>query len=134
MKKHHLVMVLLLVSVLLVGAAGCSQQTGTEPSAAAESGSAAAQSAAESPAEESESGGLVLTAAELAAYDGKDGQPAYVAVDGVVYDVTDVPQWANGDHYEGMTAGQDLTEQIETLSPHGTSVLDGLPVVGTLEG
>lgn len=33
---------------------------------------------------------LELTLEELAAYDGKDGNPAYIAVDGVIYDVTDV--------------------------------------------
>ena len=29
-----------------------------------------------------------FTLAQLAQYDGQNGQPAYVAVDGVVYDVT----------------------------------------------
>ena len=31
---------------------------------------------------------------ELAKYNGQGGQPAYVAVDGVVYDVTGVAAWA----------------------------------------
>ena len=76
----------------------------------------------------------VFTTEELATYNGKDGQPAYVAVNGVVYDVTDVPEWANGEHANGqLTAGQDLTEEITNESPHGLSVLDDLPVVGTLE-
>ena len=74
---------------------------------------------------------LELTAAELAQYDGKDGQPAYIAIDGVIYDVTNVPQWKNGDH-NGFTAGQDLTEEIKTISPHGVSKLTGLPIVGKL--
>jgi|AGTN01.3.fsa_nt_gi Predicted heme/steroid binding protein len=74
---------------------------------------------------------LELTAAELAQYDGKDGQPAYIAIDGVIYDVTDVPQWKNGEH-NGFTAGRDLTEEIKTISPHGVSKLKGLPVVGRL--
>ena len=30
---------------------------------------------------------------QLAQYDGQDGRPAYVAIDGIVYDVTAVPAW-----------------------------------------
>lgn len=77
-------------------------------------------------------GELELTVEELATYDGKDGQPAYVAVDGVIYDVTNVPAWANGEHKNGLTAGKDLTKEIKEDSPHGVGVLDDLPVVGTL--
>ena len=78
-----------------------------------------------------EDGELVLTLDELAQYNGKDGNPAYIAVDGVIYDVTDVPQWKNGEH-NGFSAGNDLTEEIKTISPHGVSKLVGLPVVGKL--
>jgi predicted heme/steroid binding protein len=74
---------------------------------------------------------LVLTLEELAKYNGKDGQPAYVAVDGVIYDVSNKPAWKNGEH-NGYSAGQDLTEIIKTKSPHGVSKLSGLPVVGKL--
>ena len=74
----------------------------------------------------------VFTAAELATYNGKNGNPAYVAVNGVVYDVTNVKEWQNGTH-QGLSAGQDLTSQI-AQSPHGTSVLSGLTVVGTYQG
>ncbi len=75
---------------------------------------------------------LELTVEELAQYNGKDGNPAYIAVDGVIYDVTDVPQWKDGEH-NGFSAGNDLTEEIKTISPHGVSKLKGLPVVGTLK-
>ena len=74
---------------------------------------------------------LELTADELAAYDGKDGKPAYVAVNGVIYDVTNVPAWTNGMH-KGNTAGKDLTDVI-TKAPHGDSVLKNLTVVGKLK-
>lgn len=73
-----------------------------------------------------------LTLDELAQYNGKDGNPPYIAVDGVIYDVTNVPQWRNGEH-NGFSAGNDLTEQIKNISPHGVSKLKGLPVVGTLK-
>ncbi len=75
--------------------------------------------------------GKVFTLAELAKYDGKNGNPAYIAVGGVVYDVTDVREWRNGGH-KGFQAGQDLTDAFKNQSPHGASILKGLPVVGTL--
>ena len=39
---------------------------------------------------------------ELAKYNGQNGQPAYVAVDGVVYDVTGVAAWAGGKHHGNL--------------------------------
>jgi predicted heme/steroid binding protein len=78
------------------------------------------------PAEELE----VITLDELATFDGQDGRFAYVAIDGLVYDVTGIPAW-NGGH-QGLQPGADLTEAIER-SPHGRSVLNGLRVVGKLE-
>ncbi|WP_407887839.1 cytochrome b5 domain-containing protein [Levilactobacillus sp. N40-8-2] len=66
---------------------------------------------------------------ELAKFDGQNGQPAYVAVDGVVYDVSGVEAWAGGKHH-GNLAGQELTSVIDGQSPHGRKVLKKLPVVG----
>lgn len=73
---------------------------------------------------------LELTLEELAMYDGKNGNDAYVAVNGVIYDVTGVAAWTNGTH-NGNMAGTDVSSAINN-APHGTSVLDGLDVVGTL--
>jgi len=78
-------------------------------------------------------GTLELTLDQLKQYDGKNGNPAYIAVDGIIYDVTTVRQWKSGSH-EGYSAGKDLTDSIQGKSPHGTSVLDGVPVVGKLIG
>ncbi|GAK02992.1 hypothetical protein JCM19037_1267 [Geomicrobium sp. JCM 19037] len=90
----------------------------------------------EAPEEEAatEEGEQVFTLEELAEYDGQDGNDAYVAVDGVVYDVTGVGAWEGGEHAPagGLEAGGDHTEEIEA-SPHGTSVLEDLPTVGILE-
>ncbi len=74
---------------------------------------------------------LELTVDELAAYDGTNGKPAYVAVNGVIYDVTNVPAWKNGAH-NGYTAGKDLSDAIGN-APHKDSVLANLTVVGKLK-
>lgn len=71
----------------------------------------------------------VFTLNELAQFNGKDGRPAYVAVEGVVYDVTNNRAWPMGLH-NGHMAGRDLT--IFFRSRHDLPVLQRLPRVGTL--
>lgn len=71
-----------------------------------------------------------FTIEELAKFNGKNGNKAYVAVNGTVYDVSDVPEWQGGEHH-GNLAGQDVTEALKR-APHGDKVLNGLPVVGKL--
>lgn len=70
----------------------------------------------------------VFTADELAAYDGKNGNPSYVAVDGVVYDLTSV--FKNGIHF-GHVAGKDLTDAFYVK--HVRSQITKYPVVGVLK-
>jgi predicted heme/steroid binding protein len=123
-KKSALAMMALVcLTALLFAGCGSSGNGATGSATASVSVSAGATQSAS---------GLELTADELAKYNGKDGQPAYIAVDGVIYDVTNVPQWKNGGH-NGYTAGKDLTEEIKTKSPHGLSKLNGVPVVGKLK-
>ena len=70
---------------------------------------------------------------ELSRYDGKEGRAAYIAYKGVVYDVTDNPNWEEGEHMGRVHAGADLTAFLEQ-APHGEEVFKELPVVGTYEG
>lgn len=72
----------------------------------------------------------VFTLDELAEYNGKDGAKAYIAVDGVVYDVSDSKAWKDGMH-NGFEAGKDLSEEMRN-APHGLSKLDNLKKVGIL--
>ncbi len=77
---------------------------------------------------------LDLTADELSAYDGKDGRPAYVALEGVVYDVTNSRLWRAGEHdpsHGRAQAGRDLTP-VFGKAPHGLENLERFPVVGRL--
>ncbi|MGE5557083.1 MAG: cytochrome b5 domain-containing protein [Bacillota bacterium] len=69
----------------------------------------------------------VFTRVELALYNGQNGKPAYVAVNGTVYDVTTV--FIQGRHFEHV-AGQDLTGAF--LRQHVPAALSGYPVVGRL--
>jgi predicted heme/steroid binding protein len=94
-----------------------------------EEGTPAPEGEGETPAPEEEP--RVFTVDELAQYNGKEGAPAYVAVKGVVYDVTNNPLWAGGNHFFGLTAGRDLTNEFAMCHP-GAMVLSVLPVVGTL--
>ena len=72
---------------------------------------------------------MELTLDELAMYDGKDGNPAYVAIDGIIYDVTNHDEWRNGEH-KGAMAGTDITDTFN--NEHGMGVLDDVPQVGTI--
>ena len=73
-----------------------------------------------------------MTPVELAKFDGREGQAAYVAVSGTIYDVTESPRWVAGHHEGAHQAGQDLTEALKT-APHVRAVIERFPVVGKLE-
>lgn len=73
----------------------------------------------------------VFTLTELQQYDGANGKPAYVAVDGVVYDVSTQAKWAGGRHF-GVKAGTDASEFYHRC--HGlTNVVSKLKKVGVLQ-
>ena len=81
-------------------------------------------------------GEKIFSLTELAEFDGKDGGAAYVAVDGVVYDVSGSVRWPEGQHSScnlGAMAGKDLSEEIEQAPASMRALLEKMRVVGKLE-
>lgn len=70
----------------------------------------------------------IFTLEELGKYDGKNGNKAYVAIDGLVYDMTSV--FRNGSHH-GYSAGIDQTEAFNTQ--HGKDILTRFTIVGKIK-
>lgn len=54
---------------------------------------------------------------ELRRSTGERGNRMYVAMKGIVYDVTDCPKWRTGLHEHQHFAGQDLTQEFAD-APH----------------
>jgi predicted heme/steroid binding protein len=75
----------------------------------------------------------VVSLDELKKNDGQSGRPAYVALNGKVYDVSDSPMWIDGDHLAEHMAGADLSSEIDGAQ-HDESVLENVRYVGTLSG
>jgi len=73
-----------------------------------------------------------FTLSELAYYDGTLGKPAYVAVDGIVYDVSNSSKWREA-MYRGLIVGRDITSQLRNYRGIERK-LDKLPKVGILKG
>ncbi len=107
-----------------------SSNTSTESSSNTDNATTTTQSATSTT--DSTTSSQTFTLEDLKQYNGQNGAAAYVAVDGIVYDVTNAKGWENGEHQSGIVAGADLTDDL-AKSPHGDSVLGDLPVVGTLE-
>jgi len=72
-----------------------------------------------------------ITKQALALRNGTDREEIWVAVDGLVYDVTESRMWQGGTHYEHW-AGQELAEELED-APHTRKVFEKFQVVGRLK-
>lgn len=120
-------------AVLIAGFlfAGCAAGTGNETTTTASETTTTASETTATSQPAATAGEIELTLEELSQYDGIDGNPAYVAVDGVIYDVTDSAAWKEGGH-NGFEAGKDLTEEIKNVSPHGVSMLERVPAIGRI--
>ena len=66
-----------------------------------------------------------FNAAELAKFNGLNDQPSYLAIDGVVYDVSS--KFKNGSHH-GCYAGRDVTTTF--FAKHVKAILKNYPVMG----
>ncbi len=133
MKRFLTITISMLALALFV--TGCAAGTGSDATVASDQTAASASTDAATndaaSVDAAANGTLELTLDQLKQYDGKNGNPAYVAVDGIIYDVTNVAKWKNGEH-NGYSAGNDLTDIIKNKSPHGVKNLEGLPIVGKI--
>lgn len=76
-----------------------------------------------------------FTPTELARCNGQNGAPAYAAVNGLVYDLTNVRGWSGGKHFcPGALAGRDLTTiwNLVPRSHRNPSFLKRFTIVGRL--
>ena len=62
-----------------------------------------------------------FTERELQQFDGTRGKPAYIAYDGIVYDVSASSLWRGGLHQDLHYAGTDLTRTLRK-APHTAEV------------
>jgi len=74
----------------------------------------------------------VFTNRQLALRNGQDKPEIWVALNGMIYDVTPSRLWKNGKHYEHW-AGQDLTNELKE-APHTEKVFDKFKIIGKLDG
>ncbi len=74
----------------------------------------------------------IFTQEDLSYNDGSNGRPAYVVVDGIVYDVSKSEYWKGGVHESMHRAGVDLTAELLS-APHGREVLRHVPRVGIFQ-
>jgi predicted heme/steroid binding protein len=70
------------------------------------------------------------TKQQLALRNGQDKPQIWVALKGIIYDVTESRLWKNGKHYEHW-AGQDLTAELAD-APHTEAVFEKFEKVGIL--
>ena len=78
-------------------------------------------------ADQADSGQKVFTLQELAQHDGQNGAPAYLAIHGIVYDVTRVKLLKDGLHHD-VLPGKDVSD----LFIHNHAILNRLQVIGKL--
>jgi len=73
----------------------------------------------------------LFTRHQLALRNGQDKPEVWVALNGLIYEVTASRLWKNGKHYEHW-AGQDLTDELKD-APHTEKVFDKFKVIGKLK-
>ncbi len=71
-----------------------------------------------------------ITKGQLALRNGQDKPQIWIALNGLIYDMTNSRLWRNGKHYEHW-AGQDLTAELAD-APHNENVFDKFEPIGKL--
>ena len=66
-------------------------------------------------------------------YDGRGGRPGFIAVNGVVYNITLAENWGGGT-FMGMTQGKDLSSFFNTHPKEYEKLKNNAIKVGVLEG
>lgn len=120
-KRGIILLILVLALSLSLTCIGCSKSADQNKSKS---------QAQNKPLQTSQSKKKTFTKTELSKYNGLNGNKAYVAVDGIVYDITNVGVWNKGQH-QSHKAGTDLTAVMKD-APHGKRILKGMPVAGKL--
>ena len=72
-----------------------------------------------------------FTKEELSQYNGENNQPAYIAIDNIIYDVSDLEEWESKLE-NSFLAGKDLSEIIEDPSMMEV-IIENAPEVGILQ-
>lgn len=75
--------------------------------------------------------GQTFTREQLTQFNGMNGMPAYVGVNGVVYDVTNNAAWSLATHF-GLSAGRDLTAEFASCHAGQQWILAQLKPIGRL--
>lgn len=75
--------------------------------------------------------GQTFSREQLTQFTGMNGMPAYVSVNGVVYDVTNNAAWSLATHF-GLKAGNDLTGEFASCHAGQNWILAQLKPVGRL--
>jgi predicted heme/steroid binding protein len=127
LKSLFLPLAVLFIILSVISLAGLSCATGSI-SSAANAGNTNNTAVVSSQIQDDNNSEKVFTAEELAKYNGQDGMPAYVAVDGLVYDLSRI--FRDGIHFEHF-AGQELTDAF--YSYHAKREIMKYPVVGTYQ-
>lgn len=72
----------------------------------------------------------IFTSEELSTYDGLDGRASYVALNGIVFNVSNIATWGGGTHF-GMLAGTDATARARACGYHNPlDIMRIMPAVG----
>jgi len=71
------------------------------------------------------------SAEELSQYNGKNNQPSYVALDDIIYDVSNLEEW-NDMQEDNSLAGKDVSEIIKDSSIKEL-IIEEAPEVGILQ-